>query len=183
MFYPHERPEGAVIRAIVERKLAAAERELGESMDYMRHILRTSVRAFLRFAKIFPIANYRRRLPEDAYHVARIVAARGEDCGTCVQIEVNLARKSKVPPAQIQAVIDRSPEALPERLQLIYRFVEAVVENSGADADLREQIVATYGQEGLVELSLAVGASRFLPIVKKTLGYGTACARVQIRVD
>lgn len=172
-----------MIRMLIKSRIDAAERELGESVEYMRHILRVSLRAFLRFARIFSISDYRGRLPADAYHVARIVAARGEDCGTCVQIEVNLGSKSDLSTEVLQAVIDRAPERLPKRLQLIYQFVEAVVENTGADVALREEVVNTYGQDGLVELSLAIGASRFLPIVKRTLGYGTACSKVELRVE
>jgi alkylhydroperoxidase family enzyme len=171
-----------MIRKFIRRKLDTSERELGASVEYMRYILDASLPAFLRFTKIFAISNYRGQLPADAYHVARVVAARGEDCGTCVQIEVNLGLKSRLPPEVLQAVINRAPERLPERLQLVYGFVEAVIENTGADLDLREQVVKTYGQEGLVELSLAIGASRFLPVVKRTLGYGTACSQVEIEV-
>jgi alkylhydroperoxidase family enzyme len=171
-----------MIRKLIKRKLDAAERELGESHEYVRYILRTSLRAFFRFTRIFPISNYRGRLPADAYHVARIVAAREEDCGTCVQIEVNLGLKSKVSATVLQSVIDHAPEHLSARLQLVYRFVEAVVNKTGADLELRERVVEAYGQKGLVEMSLAIGASRFLPIVKRTLGYGTSCSLVNIRV-
>jgi alkylhydroperoxidase family enzyme len=163
-----------MIAALVRRRLDAAERELGESHEYMRHILSVSRRAFWRFAKIFPISNYRGALPADAYHVARLVAARDEDCGACVQVEVNLAQRSKVALPVLRAVIDRRPELLPEELRFVYRFVEAVVTNNGSDTELREQVRAKYGPHGLVELALAVGASRFLPIVKRTLGYGTS---------
>lgn len=171
-----------MIRTLARKRLDAAERKLGESHDYMRHILDTSLRAFLRFAKIFPISDYRHRLPADAYHVARIVAARDEDCGTCVQVEVNLAVNSKVAPDILQAVIDRKPEALPANLRHVYEFVEALVEKTDADNALREAVRQDYGEEGLVEIALAVGASRFLPSVKRTLGYGTACSLVKVTV-
>src|SRR3989442_43920 len=72
----------------VLRRLDGVERELGESVEYIRHIARVSLRAFFKFAEFLPASRYRRLLPLDAYHVARIAAARDEDCGTCVQIEV-----------------------------------------------------------------------------------------------
>lgn len=172
-----------MIRTLAGKRLDAAERELGESHDYMRHILNTSLRAFLRFAKIFPISDYRRGLPADAYHVARIVAARDEDCGTCVQVEVNLGIRSKVEPGILQAVIDRRPDQLPANLRTVYEFVEVLMEKTGADNELRESVRQEYGEEGLVELALAIGASRFLPSVKRTLGYGTACSLVEVKVS
>ncbi|MFC4257772.1 hypothetical protein ACFOZ5_01865 [Marinobacter lacisalsi] len=171
-----------MIRALASKRLDAAERELGESHDYMRHILNTSLRAFLRFAKIFPISDYRRGLPADAYHVARIVAARDEDCGTCVQVEVNLGVRDNVAPEILQAVIDRRPDQLPANLQIVYEFVGALVGKTGNDEELRQAIRRDYGEEGLVELALAIGASRFLPSVKRTLGYGKACSLVEVRL-
>ena len=171
-----------MIEFLIRKRLASEERRLGESLEYMRHILKTSRTAFFRFAKILPISNYRVKLPADAYHVARIVAARAEDCGTCVQIEVNLAQEQNIPTAVLQAVIARQPDLLPQPLQLIYRFVEAFVTHDVEEHALREQVSAAYGQEGLVELALAIGASRFLPMVKRTLGYGVSCSRVAIRV-
>ena len=53
-----------------------------------------SLGGFLAFVKLMPLAKYRRKLPAGPYHVARIVAARHEDCGPCVQIEVDLARSA-----------------------------------------------------------------------------------------
>lgn len=138
------------------------------------------MRAFFRFSKIFSIAEYRDGLPADAYHVARIVAARDEGCGTCVQIEVNLAKASGVPSALLQAVINRNLDALPPPILDVYQFVEMVVTSAEEDDSLRQKIITHYGERGLVELALAIGTSRFFPIVKRTLGYATTCANVHI---
>jgi alkylhydroperoxidase family enzyme len=171
-----------MLRTIILRKLAAEERKLGESIDYVRFILRTSLGAFLRFAKIFPIAQYRKRLPVDAKHVAQIVASRDEDCGTCVQIGVNLARAEGVPLDVLRAVIAGEPERLEPRLADVYRFAEAVV-TASPDADaLRPRVAEHFGEEGLVELALAIASSRFFPIVKRTLGYARSCSLVTIEV-
>ncbi len=169
-----------MIRRMILSRLAREEHRLGESVEYVRYILHVSLRAFFRFAKIFSIAEYRDRLPADAYHVARIVAARDEDCGTCVQIEINLAKASGVPSALLQAVINRNLDALPHPILDVYRFVEMVVTSAEEDDSLRQNIITHYGERGLVELALAIGASRFFPIVKRTLGHATTCANVHI---
>ncbi len=171
-----------MLKAIIERRIDAGARELGGSMDYMKDILRASFPAFRRFTRIFSIADYRGRLPADAYHLARIVAARDEDCGTCVQIEVNLARKAGVEREVLRAVIAFDPDALPPQLADTYRFVDAVVRSTGEDGALQGAVVEHYGQGGLAELALAIGASRFLPVVKRTMGHATACARVNVEI-
>lgn len=110
---------------------------LGESVDYLRHMVRVSLRAFFAFAKILSISKYRRTLPVEAASVARIVATRDEDCGTCVQIEVNLGRKAGVPVDQLRAVIERRPQDLPPSLSAVYGFAESVVTADYQDAAWR----------------------------------------------
>ncbi|MBA4806426.1 hypothetical protein [Brevundimonas sp.] len=171
-----------MLRQIIEWRIDVSARELGGSMDYIKDILRSSFPAFRRFIRIFSISNYRGKLPADAYHIARIVAARDEDCGTCVQVEVNLAIKAGVRSEVLQAVIRSSPHSLPTPLGALYCFVEAVVQSTGEDRELRPLIVEHYGHEGLVEIALAVGASRFLPICKRTLGHATKCSIVKIEL-
>lgn len=171
-----------MLRKLILRKLASEERKLGESVDYVRHILRVSLRAFFKFIKIMPFASYRRTLPADACAVAQLVATRDEDCGTCVQIGVNVALRDGVPADVLQAVIDERPDALPEPLADVYRFTESVVKADGNDEPLRDRVRRHYGDEGLVELSLAIAGCRVFPIVKRTLGYATSCRLVEIRL-
>jgi len=171
-----------MLRRIIMGRIDAAERRLGESLDYARHIVRTSLPAFFKFAKLLSLAEYRRRLPADAYRVARIVATRDADCGTCVQIEVNLAKDDALPASVIQAVIDARPDDLPKELADVYRFAEAVATSSGDEDAIRERIRQRYGDEALIEMALAMAACRAFPIVKRTLGYATSCSRVQIAV-
>ena len=128
------------------------------------------------------IAEYRDELPADAYHVARIVAARSEDCGTCLQIEINLAKASGVSSALLQAVINRNLDGLSPPTSDVYRFVEMVVTSAEEDDSLRQNIITRYGERGLVELALAIGTSRFFLLVKLTLGYyATESANVHIQ--
>jgi alkylhydroperoxidase family enzyme len=171
-----------MLRWLIGKRLNAAEKDLGASVDYLRHILGVSLRAFLKFVKIMPLAGYRRKLPADAYHAARIVATRHEDCGTCVQIEVNLARKAKVAPALLQSVVAGRLDDLPEGVADACRFAQAVVTASGAEDELRERLRQRYGEEGLVELALAVAVCRVFPTTKRALGYATRCANVAISV-
>jgi hypothetical protein len=64
----------------------------------------------------------------------------------------------------------------------VYRFAEAVV-TASPDADaLRPRVAEHFGEEGLVELALAIASSRFFPIVKRTLGYARSCSLVTIEV-
>lgn len=171
-----------MLRWIIGKKLDRVERLLGVSIDYARHILRTSLPAFFRFSKIFSISSYRRRLPADAHAVATLVAARDEDCGTCVQIGINLAKEDGVPNEVLQAVIDERTHALPDALADVYRFTHATVVEKRDAPQLRSKVVEHYGEEALVELALAIASSRFYPVTKRVLGYATSCSRAKVEL-
>jgi alkylhydroperoxidase family enzyme len=169
-----------MLRALIETRISAAENRLGVPAEYMRYMLKTSLRAFLKFTKIMPLAEYRRVLPVEPYHVARIVATREEDCGPCLQIEVNLAKRDKVKPVVVRAALNGKPDSLPEELADVYRFAEAVVRRTGEEENYRERIRELYGEEGLVELAIAIAVCRVFPTTKRALGFAKSCSEVPV---
>lgn len=171
-----------MLRTLIAKRLDAEERRLGVPLDYLRQILRVSLRSFFTFAKIMPISDHRKVLPVEPYYVARMVATRDEDCGTCLQIEVNLAAQDGVAGEILRAVLDRSPERLPAELADVYRFTEGVVGASGEEDGLRPRIVERWEERGLVELGMAIAAARFFPITKRALGYAKSCRLVEVSI-
>ena len=171
-----------MIRRLVLNRLDSMERALGEPIDYMRHVVRVSLRAFLKFALFTPLAAHGRKLPVSLYHIACFVASRHEDCGTCVQIVVNMARRDGVPDDLLRALIASHPEELPDDAREVYLFTDAVVNTDDEKAaPLRERLRARFGEEALIELSFAIAAARVFPTVKRGLGYATSCALIEIR--
>jgi len=170
-----------MLRWLINKRLNAAEKKLGVPVDYLRHLANVSLPAFFKFVKFMPLAEYRRNLPVEPYHVARLVAVLKEDCGTCVQIEVNLAKQDGVSADLLQTILDGKVEALPKELANVYRFAEAIVTQTD-DIELREAMRQQYGEEGLVELALTIAACRVFPTLKRGMGYATSCSRVRIEV-
>jgi alkylhydroperoxidase family enzyme len=166
----------------ISKRLDAFEREIGEPMDYLRHMARASVRSFLDFALRSPTAWRRRRLPPEPYHIARLVAVQSEDCGPCVQTAVTLALKDGVRPEVLRAIVSRRPEALEAELFDVYAFSLAVAGNTGEEERYRDALRGRYGDEGLVELALGIAGARMYPVIKRTLGYAKSCSLVQLRV-
>lgn len=169
-----------MLRRFLASRIAAAERELGVSMEYAHSILGVSLPAFFRFARFLAVDEYRRLLPEAPRAVARIAAVQLEDCGTCLQIVVNQARNAGVPRAHVRAVLEGRWGDLPEELTEVCRFTVAVVTRSGGEDALRERIRVRYGDEGLVELALAIASCRTFPITKRALGYAVSCSQVAV---
>jgi alkylhydroperoxidase family enzyme len=128
------------------------------------------------------MAAHGRALPVDLYHTACFVATRNEDCGTCVQITLNLARKDGVADDLLRALLAGRPDNLPEQARDVYLFSEAVVKVDEERAGvIRERLRTALGEEALIELSFAIAAARVFPTVKRGLGYATSCALVELR--
>lgn len=171
-----------MLRALINNRISAAERKLGVPADYMRHILKVSLRAFLKFMKIVSVSEYRRALPPEPYHVARIVALREEDCGPCLQIEINLSKRDKLKPQLIRAAVNGKTEEMSEQLADVYRFSQAVVRRTGDEDLYRERICELYGEEGLVELAMAIAVCRVFPTTKRALGFAKSCSVVHVHL-
>lgn len=171
-----------MLRRLILSRVAAAEKELGVPLDYCRFMIRVSLRASLKFAKFLGVDEYRRAMPPEPFYVARIVAVREADCGTCLQIAINQARKAGVPPDVLRAVLDGKPDDLAEESRDAYRFAEAVLTANGEEADLRERMRLRHGDEALIELALAFASCRAFPIIKRTLGFAVSCSEVAVQV-
>lgn len=169
-----------MLRAIISRKLDQGERETGESVDYLRYMLKASLPALMKFSKIVPMSSYRKALPAEAYHVARVVAVRDEDCGPCVQTCINLAKKDGMPSELLAAAYEDRPDDLAPEWRDVYYFTKAVVEATGDDEIYRPRIIERWGEAALAELALAIATARVYPVTKRALGYATSCSKVKI---
>lgn len=171
-----------MLRRLAEPGLRRAERTLGASLDYLRHLADVAPSAFVKFSLFTPLARHRRTLPAAPYHVARLTAVRHEDCGTCLQMEANLARQAGVDAALVRAAAHGDLDGLPADLRDVATFALAVASASdGADA-LREPLRARYHDAGLAELALGIATCRVFPTTKRALGYATACSLVSLDV-
>ena len=168
-----------MLRWLLRRKLDAEERKLGESMDYLRHIVDESPASFLRFASIMPFVNSRKVLPKQAWFAAQITTLRHEDCGPCLQIAVNLAKQHGVGTELIRAILDKDATILTQEMTEVCDFTMSILSCSD-DSTLREALRARYGERGLIELAYAISSSRIPPTVKRVLGYATSCSKVTI---
>lgn len=168
-----------MIRWFLNRRLDQMEQYLGVPVDESRYILNHSVKAFIACGGLTKISRYHGTLPADVYATAKIAAYRQEDCGSCLQIAVNLARRSGVPADLIRNLIAGRMQALPESLCDVYQFAEEQA-NRVDNPELRERLRQRYGDDGLIALALAITSARTFPTLKRALGYATSCSRMEI---
>ena len=172
-----------MIRWLIERQLAAFEHRWHYPMDYARALLRASPRGFWRFARVMPMAAWRDGVPLAAWHAAKLVAVRAEDCGPCTQLVVDMARADGVPDALLRAVLQDDHarvQALDADSALAAHFARCWITASPGLADARDALRQRFGERGLASLALAMSGARMFPMIKTALGHGQACHRVQI---
>jgi alkylhydroperoxidase family enzyme len=175
------RPE-AMVRRLIDWQLTRFERKLGGSLDYVRFVVRTSLGAFLRLTKLLAFSNCRRAAPVDAFHTACLVASHAENCGTCLQIGVNMAIQDGMCADHVRAVIEGRPGDLPDDLAEVYAFADGVLGRRPDLDTLREQVRGRLGDRGIVELAFGIAAARSFPTIKWALGYATSCTRVEVPI-
>lgn len=167
---------------MINRQLDSLERRLGESVDYLRHVARTSTVAFLKFMGFVPLAAHRGTTPRNLLFAARFVAMKHEDCGTCLQIVVNQALKEQVSTETVTAMIAGRDAALDSETRLAVAFARAVLEDSSEQEWLRGELRTAVGERALVDISLAIATARVFPTLKRSLGYAVSCRAVAVQV-
>jgi alkylhydroperoxidase family enzyme len=167
---------------LVRWKIRSAEKKFGEPLDYLREMFDHAPGAFWQFVKVAKAASYRSKLSPAAFHVARLVAVRIQDCGPCVQTCVNLAKADGVEPAILKSALAGHYDDLPESLREVARFSEAVTGNTGEEDNYRDRLQAVFGDEAMVELALAITLCQVYPILKRGLGHAKSCSLVKVEV-
>jgi hypothetical protein len=170
-----------MISWIIGRKIDAFEEEFSYDMSYARELLAVSPKALMLFNRVRALGDYRAELPKEAWHAAKLMAIRLEDCGSCLQLAATLAARDGMRPELIAAVLNEDLGALPDELRLTVIFSKAVLERDLAADGLRRQILERFGRGGLVSLAFAIVSARMYPSLKYALGYGHACSAVQVR--
>lgn len=148
-------------------------------LDYLRELADASLTAFFKLLLFMPLANHRRHLTREVFHLARIAATQADDCGTCVQIVVLLARRDGVDAAMLRTALNGERVRLPEPLGDVLTYAGEVARGGGSP-ELREKLRARLGDAAFVELTLAIATARFFPTFKRGLGHAVACSAMRV---
>ena len=165
---------------LARRQMAAFEDKFHYDMSYGRELLGWSGKAFWRFSRLAGLANYREGVPLSTWYAAKVVGARSEDCGPCVQLVVDMARSEGVADAVLRAVLEDKVAMMDADAALGYHYARAVVEHGGEVLALRDEVLRRFGPRGMASLVLALTASRMYPLFKYAMGHGHACVRVRV---
>ena len=167
-------------RWLLTKLLTWSKTQIGDvNMDYAYHLRDVAPGRLWRYSMIKVVEGDRKFVPVAAYHAAGMAAAMVEDCGPCVQIHVNLALKDGVDAGVLRALAARRLENVSAEVALAFMYGDAVAQGAMAD-EMRDQIRAKWGEQGLIELAFTIAVARFYPAVKRGMGYAQTCERVVI---
>ncbi len=88
-------------------------------------------------------------------------------------------RKPVVPGDVLRALASRQLDEAPGDVALGFRYGEAIAQGVMAD-EMRDQIRAKWGEQGLIELAFTIATARFYPAVKRGMGFAHTCERVVV---
>lgn len=171
-----------MIKNILKARLDKEALKLGEPVDWAKYVLDKSLALFFKYALALPLLGQWKYSSANAISVARLVAVQSEDCGSCVQIEINAAKKRKVAPEVIRNTLEKEYAGLDESCREVALFAEAVLGRTGGELEIGDRLKRRVGEKAFVEISVAIATARFYPTVKRALGFSTECRIDNLRL-
>ena len=158
-----------LIQRLVERKVRV-------SVDYLGRLGEISFPGFLKLVLSLPLASHRAKSDPILLHAVRIVATQHEDCASCLQMAVNVARDEGMGSQTVQTVLSRDYPHMSDSVALVVKFADGVLARDGSEEAVRHEIETRFGTTVLAELALAIAGARVFPTVKRGLGFAAACS-------
>lgn len=169
-----------MMRWLVSRVLHTMSRKHDYDVSYLRAMNDSSPLATIGFLIGGSLASHRLAASPRACEAARLVGTLTEDCGTCTQLVVEMARDRGIPDSQIAAVVAGDLAEMDADTALGYRFAQAIVARQAEADDLREEVRARWGEKAVLDLTLAAQMSRTFPMLKAGLGFARSCQAIRV---
>ncbi|MDG2171007.1 MAG: carboxymuconolactone decarboxylase family protein [Opitutales bacterium] len=147
--------------------------------SYLHEVLDASPEGFEAFSKFGDMGMYRKTLSPEVFFVSKIAAAQTEDCGPCTKLNVRMAREAGVSDQIIRGAM--TGKGLRSDLEAVRVFSIAVAFNEVRPGQV-EEMIDSYGREGLAELALSIASMRVYPCMKRALGFDQSCAVASITI-
>jgi hypothetical protein len=169
-----------VIKGFLHRSVAKLERSFGYDATYLHEVIDISPSAFFKFGLFQIMSNHRDGAPREAYCAARIAATLSEDCGPCAQLTVDMALEAGVDPKRVAALLRGDLDQAGPEAELGFRYGIAVAQNTADAPALSAEVERRYGKRALVSMAFAVACTRVYPALKRGLGHGVACSKIEV---
>lgn len=142
--------------------------------SYLYDLLDRTPAGFARFHAARPMTSFREHLPAEAHYVAAITVMQHKDCGSCLQLNLKMAREEEVDPELLRTLLE-SPDKLPAPLQDVRRHAALVIADQEPDGECAARIREHYGEAAFGELALCIAGVQIYPTLKRALLKASAC--------
>lgn len=160
----------------LKRKFDEMGREYDYDVSYMRELAEADPGALRKFALAMPFFTQQPKASRNACWAAKLRSCKHADCGPCLRLVIDMARRLGVEDQTIREILIGIPTDGDAALGQAY--ADAVLDNSPDLPELISKIEAKWGKKGLASMSAAVLSGQFFPVFKRGFGHGIACEPV-----
>ncbi len=172
-----------MMKTFAKWALSGFSKRYDYDVSYLHEMAAVTPSAFMKYLLATPLSQHCSAAPKDAYLAAKLVATRRADCGSCLQLVVNMAREAGMDDATLRAVIIGDVDQVANDIKLAMQYAEAVIDQSAVQVTgLGGQVVSRWGQSGRTDLALAITFGSFFPTLKRGLGHAESCEPVLQRL-
>lgn len=167
---------------MIRRFLHAQARKFGRAFNYdvsyMHELIEVSPGAAFTLLRLPNFYKYRGPKAGMPVWTGALLASTLEgDCGPCAQLVVDMALAGGADPAGLQACAEGRPQEA-GAMGLGFRFAMLAITGDAAADDLRREIENEFGRKTAVSCAFAAASGRIYPVLKRGLGHGQACQRL-----
>lgn len=169
-----------MLRSLLHAAARGFEKRYRYDASYMHDVIDVSRKAGVGLF-LFP-AMVQYRGPKSAGAVwagAALASTMDGDCGPCAQLVLDMAIEQGADPAHLRACL-RGDWGVAGPEGLGYRFAVAAILDAPDLPQLARDIEQAYGKKALTAVAFAAASGRFYPVLKRGLGHGQLCARLEI---
>lgn len=165
-----------MITGFLKRKFDAMGRSFDYDVSYMHELADADAEAVRKFALAMPFFQQQPKVPKNAYWAVKLRACMHADCGACLRLVIEMAKRSGIDPTVTRDILIATPADSEAALGQAY--ADAVLKNTADLAGLVAEIEAKWGKKGLASVSTAIVSGQFFPLFKRGFGHGNVCEPV-----
>lgn len=165
-----------MITAWLKRRFDRMGRTFDYDVGYMHELIDADPVAGRKFALAMPFFSQPPKVAKNAFWAAKLVACKHADCGPCLRLVIEMARRSGIEQQVIRDTLLATPSDSDAALGQAY--ANAVLNNAPELAGLIDEIERRWGRKGLANMSTSVMSGLFYPTFKRGFGHGIACEPV-----
>ena len=167
-----------MIRKFLHAQISKFGRAFRYDVTYMHEIADISPGAAVALSRLPNFYKYRGPKAGMPVWTGALLASTLEgDCGPCAQLVVDMALANGADADALQACAEGRPKEA-GAMGLGFRFACAAIAGDLAADGLRREIEGEFGKQTALSCAFAAASGRIYPVLKRGLGHGQACMKL-----